>query len=647
MDKINTESEDLIKTNIENLKTIFPEAFISGKINFDTLQELLGEELEESNERFGLQWRGKQTAKRIVNQKTTSTLHPVKDESVDWDKTKNIFIEGDNLEVLKIMQSSYKNQIKMIYIDPPYNTGKDFVYADNFNDNLQNYLEYTGQLDDKGKKLSTNPETSGRYHDNWLNMMYPRLKLARNLLTEDGVIFISIDDSEITNLKYLCDEVFGSDNFILNGPTIMNLKGNQDEFAFAGTHEYTLIYAKNKSEITFNQFELEDDSELEWEEDEKGFYKKGANLKSTGGNAPRDKRPNLFYPIFITNKNQIYVTENNIPLNQNDYILFPITSDLEMSWRWSKEKVQNEIYDIILNGDKENGFSLNKKQRPTLGDLPSKKPKSIFYKPEYSSGNGTNEFNKVLNVSFGTEIRPKPLKLIKDFISLSTDKKSIVLDFFAGSGTTAQATMELNSYDGGDRKFICVQLPEPLIEGKIEQKESLEFCKSMNLPFNISSITKERIKNSSINVSKENPLESSEMDLGFRVYKLGDTNFSKWNKNIESKEQLILELDAVEELENLDVDSIFYETLLKEGVDLALSTEFEIVKLGENQVLILNNSLIICLENEIKFEMFNEILKLKIKPLKVICLEIGLIDDQVKINAKHLMDNNDIKFKTI
>jgi adenine-specific DNA-methyltransferase len=301
MNKLNGESLNIVNENITKLKELFPEVFEEGKIDFEKLQNELGKFVDKESERYNFTWNGKQNAKKIAQTPSTGTLRPAQEESKNWDTTQNLYIEGDNLEVLKLLQKSYHKKVKMIYIDPPYNTGKDFVYKDNFKDNVKNYLELTGQVDSEGNRLSTNSDTSGRYHSDWLSMMYPRLKLARNLLKDDGVIFISIDDNEVANLRKLCDEIFGEDNFVALLPTIMNLKGNNDQYGFAGTHEHTLVYTKNYSFSTFYEFYVSE-AELEnWEEDSYGLFKQGANLKATGINAPRHKRPNLFFPLYINN----------------------------------------------------------------------------------------------------------------------------------------------------------------------------------------------------------------------------------------------------------------------------------------------------------------------------------------------------------
>ena len=347
--------------------------------------------------------------------------------------TDNLIIKGNNLLALHTLKKEFAGKVKLIYIDPPYYFSKTSKNIDSFTYN-------------SSFKLST-----------WLVFLRNRLVEAKQMLSESGVIFISIDDGGQAHLKLILDEIFGTENFIANLPTIMNLKGNNDEFAFAGTHEYTIVYAKNKTKSVFYEFPVDAEGMLkDWDEDEIGFFKKGANLKATGANAPREKRPNLFYPIFIDENKNVYVTDDNKKKNINDVELLPITDGVEMSWRWQKKKVRNEPYNIIVSG--ENGsFSIYKKQRPELGELPSKKPKTIFYKPEYSSGNGTAQIKEL----FGEKVfsNPKPLELIKDFVLIGSAQDDIVLDFHAGSGTTAHAVLQLNREDGGERQFIiCEQM---------------------------------------------------------------------------------------------------------------------------------------------------------------------------------------------
>ena len=359
----------------------------------------------------------------------------------------NLILHGDNLHALKALLPKYAGRIKCIYIDPPYNTGNEnWVYNDNVNSPMmQAWL---------AKHSPIGVEDLER-HDKWLCMMWPRLHLLRELLAENGIIFISIDENEVHHLRLLLNEIFGEANFIACLPTVMNLKGNNDEFGFAGTHEYTFAWAKNREFAQIGEFALEDEELASWLEDDYGYYKKGANLKSTGVNAPRISRPNLYYPIFVNSKNELATTEN--PKMGNCEEILPITDCKEVSWRWSKQKVSAELHNIIVEKTG-SGINLYKKQRPSLGDLPTKKPKSLFYKPEYSSGNGT----AVLKQIFDSKVfnNPKPIQLLKDLIGLSTKQDDIILDSFAGSGTAAHAVLALNKEDGGNRKFILIECEE-------------------------------------------------------------------------------------------------------------------------------------------------------------------------------------------
>jgi adenine-specific DNA-methyltransferase len=386
----------------------------------------------------------------------------------------NKIIHGDNLEALKSLLPEYEGKIKCIYIDPPYNTGNEgWVYNDNVND--PKIKKWLGQVVGKEAEDLTR-------HDKWLCMIAPRLQLLRKLLAEDGAIIISIDDNEQANLKLLCDEIFGSGNFVACLPTVMNLKGNQDEFGFAGTHEYTIIYSKNKNILELNNLSVEEEDLETWEVDEIGYFKKGAPIRATGTEAKRSDRPYMFFPILIKNGhvttikkdeflklfnkeenkfNDDYLVSLRLSYEANGYkFVLPIEDKVNYGrWRWgyNDNTINRLSYDVIVNYTK-TGITLYKKQRPEIGALPSKKPKSFFYRPEYSSGNGTNQLKQIFdNKVFQT---PKPLELIVDLLQITTCKNSIILDSFAGSGTTAHAVLNLNKQDGGNRKFICIEMEE-------------------------------------------------------------------------------------------------------------------------------------------------------------------------------------------
>ncbi|NSW52984.1 MAG: site-specific DNA-methyltransferase [Anaerolineae bacterium] len=420
----------------------------------------------------------------------------------------DMIIEGDNLLALKALLPRFSGRIRAIVIDPPYNTGNEgWIYNDNVNSPLiQDWL---------GKEVGKDDLTR---HDKWACMMTPRLKLLRDLLADNGVIFISIDDAEVSLLRELMNEVFGEENFIALLPTIMNLKGNQDEFAFAGTHEYTLVFAKNKPASVFYEFDIDDEGLDDWEEDELGFYKKGANLKSSGVNGPREKRPNLFFPILIAPDGRISVISDDEYSRLYDrgsktfddryldelkqhyeglglHFLLPVSDGQYMSWRWERMKILSEPHNIILVKTDE-GYTIYKKQRPSLGELPSRKPKTIFYKPEYSSGNGTNELRSLLGEKAFQN--PKPIQLIKDFVVLCSREGDWVLDSFAGSGTTAHAVLSLAAEGRGKRHFILVQMTE-----STHNEPDKNVCKD---------VTRERIVRA---------IDKFKFEAGFQYFRVG------------------------------------------------------------------------------------------------------------------------------
>jgi len=571
-----SQSENIVETNIDKLKALFPEIVTEGKIDFKVLQEVLGNELEEDDEYYRFTWAGKANARREAQKPSTGTLRPAPEESVNWDSTQNLYIEGDNLEVLKLMQKSYAGKVKMIYIDPPYNTGKDFVYKDNYKDNLRNYQEVTGQVDEEGNKLSTNSDSDGRYHSNWLNMMYPRLRLARNLLSDDGVIFMSIDDNEVENLKKLSDEIFGADNFVAQLPTVMNLKGNNDQFAFAGTHEYTMVYSKNYEKSSFYEFYVTDKELDLWEKDEHGLFKKGANLKATGINAPRHKRPNLFFPVYVNGEDKVSLE----PQDGYEAIL-PFTDNSEMSWRWSKEKFTSELYNLIISRNN-NGISIYKKQRSESEDKPTKKPKSVFIKPEYSSGNGTQAIKQLFNDKVFDF--PKPVQLLYDFLTIGTRNDDILLDLYSGSASSAHAVMQLNLEDGGNRKHIQVQLPEPADEKSEAFKSGYK---------TIADIGKERIRRAAKKIAEEHPEKSKNLDLGFKVFKLDTSNLKGWDGNPDNLDDSLFDAQDNIKTDRTEHD-VLYEILLKYGLDLSLPIEEKVIE-GKTVFSVGFGALFICL----------------------------------------------------
>ena len=592
------QSADLVAGNIEQLKALFPELITEGAngkvVNLDVLKALVGDHtVTDADEKYGLNWHGKRQARQLALTPSTGTLRPCPNESVDWDTTQNLMIEGDNLEVLKLLQKSYAGKVKLIYIDPPYNTGKDFVYPDNFQDNIKNYLELTGQVEG-GQKISSNTESSGRFHTDWLSMMYPRLKLARNLLCEAGMIFISIDSSEASNLRSMMDDVFGGENFIGLLPTVMNLKGNNDAFAFSDTHEFTVVYARDRNCCVVNELPVPEDSLDDWEEDERGLFKRADTLRRTGQDAARERRPNGWFPVFITPNGGVYATENNKSLSLSDEEIWPVNdSGEELSWTWSKTKINDEPFNLIVV-DGRNGKSIYKKQRPSLGSLPTSKPKSILYKPEYSSSNGTAEIGEL----FGSKVfdsPPKPRSLVRDFVILGSSEDSIVLDFFAGTGTTGHAVVAQNAIDGGSRRFILVQLPQKIDPENREQKTSADFCDKIGRPRTIAELTKERLRRVAKKMRQE--ISAGSCDVGFRVFKLDRSNIRTWTPNSEKLEASLFEhQDHL--VDGRTETDVLYELLLKRGLDLCVPIESRTLH-GKAVHAVGGGVLLACLTSEI------------------------------------------------
>ena len=525
----------------ENLKTNFPQTIIEGKADLKAISLLLGLDKKSDISGYELTWTGKGLSnalysspcnkelklEEIFSNADCKNLNSSNIEMKDSNNPKNIIIRGDNLDVLKILKSAYSEKIKMIYIDPPYNTtNENFIYPDNFRQDYKKILEEVGliEIDENGQEVESEDLKffkniqGSRTHSGWLSFMLPRLKLARDLLKEDGVIFISIDDNEQANLKLLCDEIFGEDNFVACLCIVNNLKGNNNTDGITKTNEYCLIYAKNANLVNIGELNIQEDDETlqKWNIDELGYWKEGRNIKATGESAPREKRPNMFYPIYLNDNLEISVEKSD-----EFYIeVLPLTDGKEVHWSWSKNLLKNNIHELIVKKVGDN-FNFIKKQRPSFGDLPSKKIKTTCYSPKYSTSVSSNTIKELFN-NESVFNYTKSIYLIKDFLQISTTPNSndIILDFFAGSGTTAQAVMELNAEDKGNREFILVQIDEEIKEDK--SKSAYDFCKKELKSENpvISDITIERVKRAAqkiIQSSKDNDL-----NLGFKVFTLED-----------------------------------------------------------------------------------------------------------------------------
>ena len=593
--RVAVESLNIVRENVKALKTLFPEATTEDGIDFEILRQLLGEGVTDGEEKYGLTWFGKKKARQIALTPSIGTLRPCPEESLDWDTTQNLFIEGDNLEVLKLLKKSYAGKVKMIYIDPPYNTGKQFIYSDRFQDNLATYLKFTGQMTDEGFKVSSNTETSGRFHTNWLNMMYPRLKLAQNLLSDDGVMFISIDDNEQAHLKTICDEIFGEQNFLTTVIVQSNKRG-QTYKEIAKCHEYILVYYKSENGSIE---ELKKDSREIQFEDSHGRYELW-ELRNRNPQFGRHNRPNLYYPIYLAPDS--LDDEGLVKISLEHSESFPVkvlpknSKGKASCWRWSKDKVQKDGIGAeppVLFGRKrrDGGWNVYEKARKY-----TTKAKSIWVDKAVISEKGTVEAGQI--GMGGILDFPKPIELIKRCILLGAKDDDIIMDFFAGSGTTAHAVMLQNAEDGERRRCISIQLPEPTYVLKDNKKVPIsQNKKAFNEGFEtISAICKERIRRSVRRIKEDFPEYGG--DLGFKVFKLDSSNICPWNPTVNDLEESLL--NQVDHLvKGRSEEDILYELLLKRGVELTVPIENREIA-GKTVYSIGYGALFACLDESIE-----------------------------------------------
>jgi adenine-specific DNA-methyltransferase len=581
-----TKSPDLAAANLAALRALFPELVTEGPdgvaVNLDVLKQLVGDRtVTDAEEKYGLNWHGKRRARQLALTPSTGTLRPCPEDSVDWDTTQNLMIEGDNLEVLKLLQKSYAGKVKLIYIDPPYNTGKDFVYPDNFQDNIKNYLELTGQTGEGGKKLSSNTEASGRFHTDWLNMMYPRLKLARNLLREDGVIFITIDDGEAAHVKSVCCEVFGEENFISSVIWQKKYAKQNDSKTLSISHDYVLLFAKN--------LEAWVPGELQRGEDQLTGYKNPDNDKRGRWqsvvytcNKSRSERPNLYYPI------------------SNPFTGQECLPDESRVWAYDRQRTEKNIQEGRLwwgaNGELEKPRMKSFLAEVGAGIVPD----TLWFREDV--GDTQDSAREIVSL-FGESVfdTPKPIRLLQRCIQVANCIKSdLVLDFFAGSGTTGHALNGTNAGTNGALRYILVQLPELLDPNNRDQHVAARFCDKLGKPRTIAELTKERLRRAGKKIREENPLFAG--DLGFRVFKLASSNIRAWEPD---RDKLAETLEA--SIEHLKTDrteqDILFELLLKLGLDLCVPIEVRKVKGGVKRAHEIHSigggALLVCLSESI------------------------------------------------
>ncbi len=623
-----TQSADIVAANIARLRELFPEAFTEGKIDFDVLKQLLGGTVDEREEKYGLNWHGKRRARQLALSTSSGTLRPAPGDGVDEATTKNIVIEGDNLEVLKLLQKSYSGQVKLIYIDPPYNTGNDFVYPDDFRDSIGNYKRLTGQVDGEGRKLTNNPETSGRFHTDWLNMMYPRLKLARNLLREDGLIFVNLDDSEITHLRQAMNEVFGEENFVANIVWQKRYVSNATAKYISDMHDHIAVYARNIEKIEFG-FDARTEEQLK-------DYKNPDN-DPRGPWRAQDLSASKPYQAGMFEIQGPTGLKFNPPSNR--YWRCNVTTYEE----WLREKRIT--------------FGVSNTGRPMLKSylaeaMEGLRPNTWW---DHSSTGHNKEATLELKSMFSDDSpfdTPKPTRLLQRILKLLPDPEGLILDFFAGSGTTGHAVMAQNAADGGNRRYILVQLPEPLDPANKDQKTAAAFCDSLGKPRTIAELTKERLRRAGTKIREESTAKSAKdakddkkkgpelfeekkekpkgakgtetappssdsalssfralrdfrgssspgpsPDLGFRVFKLDSSNIRTWEPDKADLPKTLEEQTVHIKPDRTDAD-ILVELLLKLGLDLCVAMETKTVA-GKAVQSIGAGVLLVCLDESI------------------------------------------------
>lgn len=609
-------SMNIEQANMDKLKSIFPECFAEGKLDIDKLLSLCGEYIDNDFERYKFEWKGKAECLRLAQKRSAGTLRPCPEESVNWDTTKNLYIEGDNLEVLKLLQTAYYRKVKMIYIDPPYNTGNDFVYEDDFADPLVRYKEVTQQT------TKSNPETMGRFHTKWLNMMYPRLRLAANLLRDDGVIFISIDDNEVTNLRKICDEVFGEENFVAQLIWERAFSPKNDAKYVSNSHDYVLMYARNISDFKIGQLDRSEEAESRYknpDNDPRGKWTSG-DLSVKTYNASSD------YEIITPSGRKVLPPHG-------------------ACWRVSKERF-NELVDDNRIWFGENGDNVPRLKRFLSEIKEGIVPTSIlFYKDVGHSQEGRQELKKIFDDK-GYFDGPKPVRLIRRLLTMAnTDDDSIILDFFSGSATTAHAVMQLNAEDGGNRQFIMVQLPEVCDEKSEAYKAGYQ---------NICEIGKERIRRAGKKILEENnqmALEDKEqLDIGFKVFKLDSSNLKTWDNTPVTAEQLDLLYERMNNMihrvksDRSDLDMVC-EIMLKLGVPLTYSiTAVEIngkiaYSIGDDCLLL------ICLAEDVQPEDVEQMAEYA--PAKLIISRESFVDDTAMANAHYILKDHGVELKLV
>jgi len=643
--RMNLRSDDNNERRLAGLYELYPEVFTEGKVDFSKLKNALKDFTDERPERYGLTWAGKSEAVRAMQTQSAGTLVPVRNASIEFDDADHLFIEGENLEVLKLLQKSYYGQIKAIYIDPPYNTGGEFIYPDNFREGLRDYLRYSGQIDSDGNRLTAHTEVNGRFHSRWLSMIYPRLFLARNLLREDGVLFVSIDDHEYNNLISLLNEVFGEENYIGTIVVQINPRGRHLDRFIAKTHEYLVMYARNVEGCGMNELVKDDRMQMEYDkEDKRGKYRE-LELRNRNPAFNSHTRPNLYYPLYVNPKSGSVSTSRD---ELHAEKVYPRNSKGEEScWTWSSPKAAKDR-DLLIGRKVADGtWRIYRKDYffTEDGGTATTKPKTLWLDKEMNNDYG----KKAIQDLFGKTVFdfPKPPELIKRALRIGADDDCLVLDFFAGSGVTGQAVVDLNLADGGNRRYIMIQLPESIDDSTEAGRNAL----SLGIE-TVAQLASERMRLLHAKHAKTDAsLPGTEGDAreGYKYFKLTSSNFKLWNADEAPKDgeslanQLRLYADHL--VPGRTQEDILYELLLKAGLPLTVKIQEREVA-GQKVFAVDEGLLLICLEEKIAAETLRGMITLG--PQMVLCLDHAFAgNDQLKVNIVLEMRSHDIKFQTV
>ena len=631
IEKLKMHSPDLTAQNIDRIAALFPGCVTEGAgpdgtprrmIDFDLLRQELSDSIVDGpQERYHLDWPGKRQALITANAPIAKTLRPVRDESVDFDTTRNLFIEGDNLEALKLLQETYLGKVKMIYIDPPYNTGNDFVYDDDFAESAAEFLAKSNQVDEAGNRLVANTQSNGRFHSDWLSMMYARLKLARNLLSDDGVIFISIDDGELNGLLGACNEIFGEENKLGVIAVVSNLKGRSDDKYYATAHNYLLAY-KRRDFVSLGVPLPEEYKKDYSEQTEDGRLFRLQGLRKRGDSARRIDRPNMFFPIYGDPKNGSVSLEGS---EEYSVEILPFLSDgQEGRWRWGKETVSSRLNELccreVGKDSRLDVFQIDFAEG--AGGAKRIKPKSFWEGSEFSNEAGSLELKRLFSEKvFET---PKPTGLLRYCLEHATQNDDLILDFFAGSATSADAMLAMNASDGGRRRFIMVQLPE------VVDKKSEAFKAGFST---IAEISKERIRRAGAKILEGECHPDWNRDVGFRVLKIDSSNMADvyYTPDATTQADLLTRVDNIKQ--GRTSEDLLFQVLLDWGVDLTLPITRETVE-GKTVFTVAGTALIACFDNGVDEALVKTLAARK--PLRVVFKDTGFKDDATKINVKQI-----------